>query len=471
MHLEIKESLSNMKLRVLNLFIGIFVAACCITSCLDSDVTEYEYSSDASITAFSIKDSIITYYTTVMDGKDTTLSTAVVGSDYPFVINQHEGLIYNPDSLPFGTNVSKVVVNITGDTEGIFIVAETDSLWEAEDSLNFQNPIQFKVMAQTGVYGRTYTAKINVHQVDPDSLYWTKIESDFNTGIQGQKAVYTNNHIYVFGEQDGQVIMTKTNVNNAASWSEPAILNIPGKVDYSSVMIWGNQFYIVAENELYTSTDANNWQKQETSHPISRLIANIYSENNQKMIGTDVDNHYIESTDGITWNRYEAMPSEFPTNHISFVDYALDTNPAFDKITLIGNNDTPTDTVAVVWTQLASENEWTDLTPESNNYGCPNFENISLIHYNDKLYAFGGNAQHKGSIDAFSKFYVSEDNGISWTAITRKVMFPEDFRSLYNQAEGNYSCIVDDQQFIWIIWSHSNEVWRGRINKLGFERQ
>ena len=94
-----------------------------------------------------------------------------------------------------------------------------------------------------------------------------------------------------------------------------------------------------------------------------------------------------------------------------------------------------------------------------------------MIHYNNKLYAFGGDAQHKGSIDAFSKFYVSEDNGISWTAIKKKIMFPKDFNSLYNQAEGNYSCIVDNQNFIWIMWSHSNEVWRGRINKLGFDKQ
>ena len=44
-----------MKLKALNIFIGLFIAACGITSCLDSDYTEYEYSSNSSITAFSIK--------------------------------------------------------------------------------------------------------------------------------------------------------------------------------------------------------------------------------------------------------------------------------------------------------------------------------------------------------------------------------------------------------------------------------
>ena len=67
-----------MKLRVLNIIVSLFITACTISSCLDSDYTEYEYSSNASITAFSITDSIITYYPAVVNGKDTTLSTAVV---------------------------------------------------------------------------------------------------------------------------------------------------------------------------------------------------------------------------------------------------------------------------------------------------------------------------------------------------------------------------------------------------------
>ena len=110
-----------MKLRVLNIITSLFITACIVTSCLGEDTGEYDFSTDASITAFSIKDSIVTYYpATTANGKDTTLSFGVLGSDYPFVINHNEGLIYNQDSLPIGTDVSKVVVNITADTYGIY---------------------------------------------------------------------------------------------------------------------------------------------------------------------------------------------------------------------------------------------------------------------------------------------------------------------------------------------------------------
>ena len=469
MHLEIKEPLSNMKLRVLNIIVSLFITACTISSCLDSDVVEYEYSSNASITAFSITDSIITYYPAVVNGKDTTLSTAVVGAKYPFVINQHEGLIYNSDSLPVGTDISKVVVNITADTQGIYIVAEKDSLWEKADSLNFENPIQFKVLAEIGTFGRTYTAKINVHQQEPDSLTWTNINANFPKTIQKQKAVCNNNCIYVFAEDGTQVVMTKT--ADGKNWSELTAIDIPTQTDYSSVMVWGNQFYILSEKELYTSNDGLQWIKVESAQKITRLLANIHTEHNHKIIGVDHENYYIESEDGVIWNRYETMPTKFPTSQISSVSYALETNNKLGRIVLIGNNDIATDTITSVWTTLTTETYWTDLLIEDQNYACPRLENSQLIQYNGLLYMFGGPKLNMGEAQAFEHFYVSKDNGISWEAITKKVMFPQEFNALYEEAEGNYSCVVDDQQFIWFMWSQTGEVWRGRINKFGFEKQ
>ena len=96
---------------------------------------------------------------------------------------------------------------------------------------------------------------------------------------------------------------------------------------------------------------------------------------------------------------------------------------------------------------------------------------MSMIRYNGVLYVFGGAGQHKGSIAPFSTFYQSKDDGITWSVANKKMIFPEEFGALYEQAKGNYSCIVDDQHFIWVMWSRTGEVWRGRINKLGFDKQ
>lgn len=460
-----------MRLRVLNILISAFVTTCIITSCLDTDVVEYEYSSNASITSFSIADQIVTYYPGKTEsGEDTTLSVSIQGSDYPFVIDQTLGRIYNQDSLPVGTDVSKVVVSITADSYGIFIAAENDSLWEETDSLDFRNPIHFKVISETGVFGRPYKAEINVHKQDPDSLVWNKVSSNLSTNIQAQKAVYTNNNIYVFAEQENQVAMTMTNASDGKTWTALEEIDIPAKADYTSAIAWNNKLYILADNELYTSENGLNWTKANTQQQFSQLLAT-----SKNIIGIDADNHYISSQDGTEWNQYDLMPSEFPASHFSSVSYPLSTNSNINRILLIGKDETEnaSDTTTVVWALLDTENEWAALTFEDNDYTCPKLENANLIHYNGKLYTFGGGKKYLGFnlVEPFQSFFESSDNGLTWNMVTQKVMFPEEFQKLYQDAKGNYSCVVDGNQFIWIMWSQTGEVWRGRINKFGFKEQ
>ena len=458
-----------MKLRILNIISCLFVAACIVSSCLEREEYEYVLSSNSSITAFSMGD-IITQHTKVIGGKDSIIEDTIYGANYPFTIDQQMGFIYNADSLPVGTDVSKVKVNITADTYYIYIVASTDSIWEEKDSLDFNQPIQFKVMAETGIFGRIYDAKINVHKQVPDSMTWSKASANFPTQIQKQKAVVVNNEIFVFAEQETQVGMSKMEISSQ-QWTALQTIDIPVKADYSSVMVWNNQFYMLAQNQLYTSVNGLNWSKVETTETFAQLTACITLEKSQKIIGINTESQYIESTDGVNWETYETISDEFPTQNLSFVASPLATNNALGRVLVMGSNPINKDTTNVVWTQLASDQGWTNLAYETNNQLCPNFENPSLISYNNQLYAFGGPVQGIKESKAFSHFYTSIDNGITWKKITELVMFPEEFSQLYQKAKGNYSWAIDQNNFLWIMWSETGEVWKGRINKLGFDRK
>lgn len=458
-----------MKLKTLNIISCLFITACIITSCLEKDIVEYELSQNASITAFSISD-INTQYTKFIDGKDSILTDTVLGEDYPFTINQQAGVIYNADSLPVGTDVSKVKVDITADTQGIFIVASTDSLWVEEDSLNFEKPIQFKVLSETGVFGRIYVAKINVHQQNPDSLVWNKINTNFPTEVQKQKAVFANNQIFVFTEQASQVAVTMMEVGTN-EWTALQNIDIPVKADYTSAMVWDGQFYMLAENQLYTSSNGLNWNKVETEQSIKQLTAGMALEAGKKLIGIDMENQYIESEDGMNWNTFESIPEGFPTQNVSFAAYPLATNASLARIVVMGNNQSATDSYTPTWFQLGTEQGWSALNTDADSYNCPNLENISMIHYNNQLYAFGGPDKNDETIEAFGHLYSSIDNGITWEKKTELVMFPQEFTQLYQQAGGNYSWAIDQDDFLWIMWSQTGEVWRGRINELGFDKK
>lgn len=458
-----------MNIRLLNIIACLFITAFIATSCLDEEEYDYEYSANASITAFSIKN-IETKYQATVNGKDTTLTATVVGTNYPFVIDQHQGLIYNVDSLPVGTDVSRVVAEISADGY-IFISAETDSIWEEADSLDFRQPIQFKVMSMQGTYGRNYTAKVNVHQQDPNQITWTRFESNFSTEIKQQKAVYFKQQVMVFAEQENQVAVTMAKQENGREWSPLQTINIPVKADYSSVIACGETLYILADNELYLSTDGINWTKSENSQKLNSLTAAINHGGYQKLIGTTIDNQYTESTDGSSWITYSAIPANFAKGAYSYAAYPLATNNELYRIVLMGQNEVANDSTNIVWSQLATEHEWTPLSMEGNKNECPNMENTGMIHYNGQLYAFGGPEKNGTSTSAFDSFYVSNDNGIGWEKLTEDVLFPDEFATFYKQAEGNYSFAVDENNFMWFMWGNTGEVWRGRINKLGFVNQ
>lgn len=462
-----------MKIKFLTVITSLLAAAFMITSCLDDNEDETVYSSNSSITAFSIEN-IETKYTAEVNGKDTTLTATVIGKNYPFVIDQGQRLIYNVDSLPVGTDVKKVVVNITADTPGIVIVAEDkDTVWVSTDSLNFEKPVKFKVMAYSGVFGPTYTASINVHKQVPDSLQWTQINSNFaGNEVKEQKAVTMDDLIYVFTRQDTKVVITTTNINDGRNWTPLQTIDVDN-ADYSSAMAWGSRLYILANNELYASTNGTEWSKVNTDAKFSKLIANVHTKDNQKLYAINTENHFMESEDGTTWKVNEEVPLTFPQTHLSYAAYPLVTNTSIDRLTIMGDNSIATDTTTIVWTKLTTETNWADYpVTENGSHYCPKLENIGMIYYNELLYAFGGPGKsYNKDIAAFSRFYYSKDQGVTWNPVSKYVFFPESFTDLYNQANGNYSYIVDKNNFLWIIWSKTGEVWRGRINKLGFDKK
>lgn len=461
-----------MKIKFLTVITSLLVAAFMITSCLDDNNEEVEYSSNASITAFSINDIETRYTDSIHYGKDTTIVAKVTGKDYPFSINQIDRSITNVDSLPVGTDISKVVVNITADTPWLVIAAEDkDTVWTSTDSLNFENPVKFKVVAYSGVYGPAYTVKLNVHKQVPDSLQWTHISNGFDKEITKQKAVALGEKIYVFGQKSSETVITTTGINDGKGWTTPVTLSgIPANADYSSAMAWGNHLYILANEELYRSSEGTEWTKLNSSGvKLKHLIASVPST----LYAIDTENHFTESKDGTSWNQTGEVPADFPKSHLSYAVSPLVTNTTIERITIMGDNGIASDTASIVWARLTTEKNWEDYPVSENesNY-CPKLANPTMIYYNNQLYAFGGPGKSYGkNIPAFSRFYESKDQGITWEAISKNVAFPGDFTGLYDQADGNYSFVIDKNNFLWIIWSKSGQVWRGRINKLGFDKQ
>lgn len=472
-----------MKIKFLPLIAVLFAATSIMTSCLDNDVEQITYTSETSITGFSLGTLNIDRIGKDQNGEDSAYVDTLNCSDYPFTINQLTREIENKDSLPYGTHIDKVITNITYDAGALAYRpkgADTDTLWTSTDSIDFSGdtykmstitPIEFKVYAYSGAIGQAYKVKVNVHQQIPDTIAWKKFDNSFSNGnLSKQKAVYANGKVYVFGE-NGRTHIEYSDVSNDNPTSWVAVTkNVPADIDtYSATACAGYIYFLAGTNKQLYKLDVN-----------SNEITSVGTETFEMLIGgNDIKSELYVVKDGKSgiykespWTEDTNPFTQFPAGKPFFSNTttaSYNSNITTTVALCYNQGNTANDTTALVFNRISSDNKWEE---RMQNLPLPNLENVTMIYYDGKLYAFGGGYKE---IKPFSQFYCSTDNGLCWRPVTECMAFPAEFSELYTAHSKNYSCAVTPKlesetsrgNFIWIVWEDGS-ICRGRINRLGF---
>ena len=206
--------------RILTLVAGILATASLLTSCLGTE--ELELSSNAYIVSFSINDIKTEIPSKTASGEDTTIVKTVTGSHYTFAIDHVKGEVYNVDSLPKGTDVTRVSVNMTVDAGYVYRYEnEENKLFTTKDSVDFTYPVLFSLYSYDNLSSRSYYIRLNVHQSDVDSLVWTPMKNNnFHAGsMTAEKMVQLGDQLLIFGEMNGQPTMMSGQLNNRVSFA------------------------------------------------------------------------------------------------------------------------------------------------------------------------------------------------------------------------------------------------------------
>lgn len=158
-------------------------------SCLNSDDSNSTSYSDAAIYSFSIGDLTRTIHTTSSTGADSTYTAKVSGSKYSFEIDQTTHRIFNPDSLPMGTDVSRVLVSMSAYNNGTILIKDvaSDTLryYDSTDSIDFTTPRTVSVLSHDGEGTTVYSASINVCKEDANAFVWTLMSDNWHSEESG----------------------------------------------------------------------------------------------------------------------------------------------------------------------------------------------------------------------------------------------------------------------------------------------
>lgn len=448
-----------MRIKFLPIIVSFLFVSLATTSCLDSDDNEIVYSPDATIKQFAI---------------DT-----IHGVDYPFTINQLGingdgiGLIYNQDSLPLGSDsiIHRILIKTLTTASGIITsynpVAKQDTLVNIADSMDLRNPFTIRVWsleayANGEINGATkqYKIKVNVHKQDPDSMQWVKMSTPLpGSGFKAQKTAILKNDLFIYTA--GAAYKGTVSTYGYATWTPVGRAGLPAGA-LTSLLSFKDNLYATTtgDKKVYQSADGETWSELiGLGDKVDALLA-VFPENKQNLtkvagLAGIVDGKFaVTDKDAATWtvSENDVDTDKFP--ELGSISSTSDLNATnIQSAFIMGNNRLESDTTSIVWTSQDGL-DWIQLSTNSpKTSSCPELQNPSIIHYNDVFYAFGG---------GFNAFYKSKA-GIAWYKADSKFWMPAEFKD-----KGDYSMVVDKDNHIWIMWS-TGEVWRGRLNKLGFE--
>jgi len=403
-----------------------------------------------------------------------------------FTIDQVNGRIFNLDSLPYGTEIDKVVCKIeyinAYAVTSLRVMQEAvgDTIdWNASDSLDFSKPVKFVVGAYDGITTKNYLAQVNVHHVVPDSLPWhLYTEGITDQTIREQKAIlfnYGGKPSYLFYVQpagaDAPYSLYYSDASDLRQWTSLSLEGLPaGKIRLAQLTGYENILYLPStDGVLYQSTDGLKWSPVEGTPHVSYLMGYVKESDKQISVLTAITEengtlYFASMNKNGEWAKGDQVPDAFPLTGFGNENYNL---MYFEYLLVVAGKDKNNKLLNNCW-GTKDGLSWANYTP-SEATPFSKREGVMVTAYDDKIWMIGG---LNGDGNGLKDIYQTIDKGVTWSLLDTLVTLPDNYKG-----RGFSSLVVDDEKFITIFGgktsasgNNEQEIWRGRINRLGFKK-
>lgn len=438
-----------------------------------------------------------------------------------FSIDLNRGVIFNADSLPVGTNIEKLIADISYTSSASSVkLTQTGGKKEGEidykenpsDTIDFSGKVLLSITAEDNSTTRTYNIKVNVHKCEPDTLVWdrlavTPMPSRLGNPVQ-QKTVQFKDAAYsLIAEKDGSYTMSVATDIIEGIWDkktpnldfDPQVRSMVATPQYLCILDKGGI--------LHYSADGVDWKN---AGVVWTNVIGAYGDvllgirsNGDKLVHTawpsdsgiqemDVKSDFPISgySDFVQFsNRWTTLPIGFMTGGRLADGSLTDKTWGFDG-----------DHWEVLSQNMMPKLTGTALIP----YFVYRKTSSSLVQTEFAVWMIIGGQLENGS--ANRTIYVSYDNGVNWYAADSKMQLPSHFPGLRDldglmvewkkQASlaDNWTKMastpisnryrlkyeIDDYEIYWdcpYIYifgglsdagTLNDEVWRGVLNRLTF---
>ncbi|MBR5101548.1 MAG: hypothetical protein IK092_00305, partial [Muribaculaceae bacterium] len=366
------------------------------------------------------------------------------------------------------------------------------------DTIDFTGDVKLKITSENEGRSVTYTVKVNVHQLEPDTLYWDQAQRRDVPGAtsnsKAQRTVDFNGKYYCIA-QNGNAFNLSTSATINAGWTTQAV-TLPFEPVVTSFTATTTAMYILSkQGDLYTSPDATNWT--ETGHSMAHILG-AYDD---RIIGLSLDGStYMHdeypAPDGFTSS---PVDDQFPVYGNSPMVQASNTWGLSHQAMIAGGVNANGQPLNIVWGY--DGNVWGMVSntaagalpelvePVLMAYKTTELDTVTLKASVRDTWLVMGGKKADGTIN--SETFASYDQGVKWSKATTSMQLPQYITPFY----GAQAFIVTetlslpkakafrvktnnnqwDCPFIYIIggYAHNgtflNNIWKGVINRLAFK--
>lgn len=449
-------------------FLGLLLIVFSVVSCLDTDTTDVEISTDPTFVslAFQANDSI------------PYLEDAVFTLEFDKDLG--DSIIVNLDSLPYNTRIDSVFPTFQFQSSSGLTLLMKDStglgldtvILTGTDTIDFSRVISVTNIAEDETTLRTYKIKVNVHSVDAELYVWKKVKEDIYSGLASQqKAVFFNNeYLYYLGTGVRNMLYSSADLIN---WNLKSLAGLPAGIEFRNMIEYNSKLYLVQMGVgVFESADGYSWTKTTVLPAGFEVINFLFVLNNQLwsiVKTTDAgDYHFANSTNGANWSVQGIVPSTFPIGDFAAVSFASRTNKP--KALLVGGYDKFGNILRTTWT-TEDGLYWVDFSNENTtlDYNA----GASVVEYDDKLLMFGGMDANDNVVENY--YMESVDEGFTWRVADTTYNVLEDTLQEIVYEPRSYQSVIynSDSKHLILIGGRSksevySDVWTGKLNRLSF---
>ena len=466
--------------RLVYTLMGFVLLLTAVSACKEND-DETTLSSDCYISNFTLGAMKRQVHFTDTAGRDTTFYVSFIGGNYPLNINQREQTILLQTPLPTGTRLDAVLatVNFEGAlTYRAWDTSASDTAWHtynSKDSIDFSQPLRFRVYATDGHSFRDYYLRLDVRTTEPGEYTWERVSDALTDEAAARKLLMCDFTLGLMAQPDAQGTCSwrQSDYDDQTplgrTWTPPATAmaeGLPLTADCSTLQYYNGRLWVSSADgrqlwsRAMTDADFTPACTFGTATDVQSLRLFAASTYGLYGLGTAADGQraIYHSADGQAWTAMgaDADLALFPTNPAAVQYLQLNGN---QRVLVAGTSSADASTCEV-WSLLEDSDEpWIYYTPSAeNHYRLPALDNLSILFYDEFLVAIG-TTKATESKAAKVTCYVSRDNGITWKA-DANLTIPAEVAAMPWQ----HSATTFDGN-IWL--SIGTQLWRARLNSYG----